>query len=100
MQEDDDGTIGGPGFGITDIEDAGLDLFQRGKRGVGARPDRARAGFASPDCAKRAPLVANGAAASATAAVPRKRRRSGLVGWDMDLTPALYLIRLDRMRYK
>ena len=45
MQEDDDGTIGGPGFGITDIEDAGLDLFQRRKRGVGARPDRARAGL-------------------------------------------------------
>ena len=31
MQEDDDGTIGGPGFGITDSEDAGLDLFQPGK---------------------------------------------------------------------
>ena len=45
MQEDDDGTIGGPGFGIADTEDAGLDLFQRGKRGVGARPDLAHAGL-------------------------------------------------------
>ena len=45
MQQDDDGTIGGPGFGITDREDAGLDLLQRGKRGVGARPDRARPGL-------------------------------------------------------
>jgi len=42
VQQDDDRTIGGPGFGITDIEDAGLDLFQRGKRRVGTRPDRAR----------------------------------------------------------
>jgi len=41
VQQDNHGTIGGPGLGITDIEDAGLDLFQYGKRGVGARP-RAR----------------------------------------------------------
>ena len=45
VQEDDGGTIGGPGFGVTDIEDAGIDLFQRRKRGVGARLDRARAGL-------------------------------------------------------
>ena len=53
VQEDDDGTIGGPGFGITDSEDAGLDLFQRGKRGVGARPDCARAGLLRRRTAQR-----------------------------------------------
>src|SRR3954462_12013545 len=57
-------------------------------------------GLASPDCAKRLPLLANGATASVAAAAPRKRRRSGLVCSNIDLTPVRHLMRLDRIRYK
>ena len=84
MQQDNHGTIGGPGLGITDIEDAGLDLFQYGKRvwAPGPVPD-----LPSPDCASRVPPMTNGAAASVAARVQRTRRRSGLAGCDINLTP-------------
>jgi hypothetical protein len=39
MQQNDGGTVGGAGLGITDIEQAGIDLLQRAERGVRARLD-------------------------------------------------------------
>ena len=98
VQQDDDGTIGGPGFGVTDIEDAGIDLFQRGKRSVGTRLDRARARL----CARR--TAQRGCRSWRTARPPASRRRcqgsGGGQGWSARTWISLrlcYLIRLDRM---
>ena len=42
VQKNDRGTIGGTGFGVSDIEEAGVDLLQRAKRRVRSRLDRAQ----------------------------------------------------------
>jgi hypothetical protein len=42
VQQNDCGTIGGAGFGISDIQDAGIDLLQRAERRVRPRLDRSR----------------------------------------------------------
>ena len=34
MQQNDRGTVGGTGFGVADVEEAGIDLFQRRERCV------------------------------------------------------------------
>ena len=100
MQQNDGRTIGGPGFGVTDIEDAGIDLLQRGKRSMApGLIAPAPAGFALPDCAKAAPLTANGAAASVMASGAKEA--GGGQGWCARawIHSDLYLIRLDRIRY-
>ena len=40
MQQNDRRTVGGASFGVADVEDAGVDLFHRGERGVRSRLDR------------------------------------------------------------
>ena len=45
VQKNDRGTIGGTGFGVSDIEDAGINLFQRGERRVRPRLDRRQRGL-------------------------------------------------------
>ena len=40
MQKNDGRPIGGAGFGVTDIQDAGIDLLQRSERRVRSRLDR------------------------------------------------------------
>ena len=40
VQKNDRGTIGGAGFGVSDIQQAGIDLLQRAERSVRSRLDR------------------------------------------------------------
>ena len=40
MQKNDRRTIGGTGFGVADVQDAGIDLLQRAERRVRSRLDR------------------------------------------------------------
>ena len=51
MQKNDGRTIGGAGFGVADIQDAGVDLLQRAERRIRARLDRVdRAGLRVRGC--------------------------------------------------
>ena len=42
MQKNDGRAIGGAGLGVADIQGAGVDLLQRGKRRIRARLDRGK----------------------------------------------------------
>ena len=95
VQEDDGGTVGGTGFGIADIENASVDLLQRGKRGMSARPRLARArlckhGIAQDEWGRR---QRHGGCAQKAAAVGVGKQGHGL-------RSDFYLMRLDRVRYK
>ena len=79
VQKNDRGTIGGAGFGVADIQDAGIDLLQRAERRVRSRLDRGQP-FCSMRCcaprnrscrAERRQMVIGGR--------PKKRRRSWLI---------------------
>jgi hypothetical protein len=76
MEKNDRRTIGRTRLGVSDIEQVGVDLFQRGERCV--RPGLIVGnclGLVPLVCASAEPLIPNRAAATVMAAVPMKRRR-------------------------
>lgn len=74
--KDDGGTIGGAGLGVTDIQEAGINLLQRANDVlVPGLIAAAAAGFPVLDCAAADPVLMNWAAAMEPAAMPKKRRR-------------------------
>ena len=75
VQKNDRRTVGGTGFRVSDIQDAGIDLLERGERRVRTRFDCFR-GSILPDWALAGPVVMpSWTAATDMAAMPKKRRR-------------------------
>ena len=57
MQQDDRRTVRGAGLGVADVQDAGIDLLERGERRVRSRLDRRQ--LRRPvvlDCASAEPI--------------------------------------------
>jgi len=77
--------LAGPASSVADIQDAGVDLLQWGERGVRSPLDRRQlcrfclAGL----CCPRGPIMPSWAAATVTAAAPKKRRRCQLISSDI-----------------
>ena len=75
MQQKDCRAIGGAGFGVSDIEEAGVDLLQGRERGVRPRLDCGQVRFCRGGLSVRKSLMPNCAAARVIAAAPTNPRR-------------------------
>ena len=95
VQKNDRRTIGGAGFGIADIEDAGIDLLQRTQRKCASLVSlRATAPTRTLlDCASAETIMLSWAAAIVMAAVPQKRRRSRSISFDILILAIASLLR-------
>ena len=63
MQKNDRRAIGGTGFGVGDIQDAGIDLLQRTERRVRSRLDCRHLALRLAGCAVAEPIMPSCAAA-------------------------------------
>ena len=89
MQQEDRRTLGGAGFRISDIEEAGIDPLQGGERGVRPRRDRGQRRFRRAGLRRRgadAELgggeAEGGGAEEAAAAAVDRFGRLDLIHWD------------------
>ena len=81
VQKNDRRAIGRAGFGVADIQDAGIDLLERAERRVRSRLDRGQPRSFGPAglCVPQDRIMPSCAAATVMAAAPKKRRRCRLI---------------------
>ena len=75
MQQKNYRAIGGAGLGVSDIQEASVDLLQTRERGVRPRLDCGQVWFRRAGLSVRRTAMTNCAAATVMAAAPMKRRR-------------------------